>query len=118
MGRSSSLRVTALAGALCALASVAGCTEDGATIHVVCPISPEIEEDGCSWDPEGGDCVAQNIRTSKREVLLGEGTAKSAALAGCDHERINRRHAIYYPRAANIAIGGISFGIDVAPQYE
>ena len=61
MDRSSALRVTAFAGALCALASVAGCTEDGASLHVVCPISPEIEEDKCTFDPEAGKCVFKGV---------------------------------------------------------
>ena len=61
MGRSSSRSVAALAGALVAFAGVAGCVDDGASLHVVCPIAADVDGDGCTFDPEGGECVLLGV---------------------------------------------------------
>jgi hypothetical protein len=57
-----SLKYVALwMGALATLTSAAGCAEDGVSLHVICPILPELEEDSCVWDPAGEDCVAEGM---------------------------------------------------------
>ncbi len=61
MARSSSLEIAAMAGALVALASVTGCADDGASLHVVCPITAEIDGQKCVFDPESGECVALGV---------------------------------------------------------
>lgn len=61
MGRSSSREIAALAGALVAFASISGCADDGASLHVVCPISAEIDGDKCTFDPESGECVLLGV---------------------------------------------------------
>ena len=57
MDRYSTLKVGAIAGALCALASVTGCADDGASLHVVCPISPTVDDTTCVFDPASEVCV-------------------------------------------------------------
>lgn len=61
MDRGSSLRVGAFAGALCALTSVVGCTDDGASLHVICPISPEVEDGKCVFDPASELCEYKGV---------------------------------------------------------
>ncbi len=61
MDRRGSSRVGAFAGALCALTSVVGCAEDGVSLHVICPISPEIEDGKCVFDPSAEVCEYKGV---------------------------------------------------------
>lgn len=56
MVRSVSRRVVAISGALGALLSAAACTDDGASLHVVCPIRAEIEGDSCLFAADSEEC--------------------------------------------------------------
>lgn len=46
-----SLRGLSLACLLLVPSAFFACVEDGASIHVICPIVPELEEDRCMYDP-------------------------------------------------------------------
>ncbi|MFT3922362.1 MAG: hypothetical protein QM778_07505 [Myxococcales bacterium] len=61
MDRSNSLRVAAFAGLMASLASVAGCVDDGGSLHVVCSISPDVADDGCTFNPESDTCVFKGV---------------------------------------------------------
>ena len=49
------------AGALVALAGFAGCVDDGVSLHVICPIFAEIEDEACVFDPAGEACVGEGV---------------------------------------------------------
>jgi hypothetical protein len=42
-------------------ASATGCTDDGVSLHVICPIPPAISDDACTWDPGSDLCVAEGV---------------------------------------------------------
>jgi hypothetical protein len=44
---------------LAALAT--GCTDDGVSLHAICPIPPEIEDDACVFDPSSEACVGEGV---------------------------------------------------------
>lgn len=48
-------------GALGTQAITQGCVDDGVSMHVICPIPPEVDEGGCTWDPAGDTCVAEGV---------------------------------------------------------
>jgi hypothetical protein len=52
-----SLKVASLVGLVGASLFSGACVDDGASLHVVCPIVPDVDEVGCTFDPEGGECV-------------------------------------------------------------
>jgi hypothetical protein len=45
-------------GTLCA---AQGCVEDGVSMHVICSIFPDVDENGCTWSPDGELCVAEGV---------------------------------------------------------
>jgi hypothetical protein len=58
MAARSSRSLAFLMGALGTLVLTQGCVDDGVSMHVICSIPPAVEEDGCTWDPQGDTCVA------------------------------------------------------------
>lgn len=50
-----------MAGGVSALICAAGCADDGVSLHAICPIFPELDEDQCTYDPEGGDCLTEGV---------------------------------------------------------
>jgi hypothetical protein len=44
---------------LAALAT--GCTDDGVSLHAICPVPPDIEDNACIWDPSSEICVAEGV---------------------------------------------------------
>ncbi len=56
MVRSVARRVAAGVSAACGLLGAAGCTDDGASLHVVCPIRAEIEGDTCVYSATSEEC--------------------------------------------------------------
>ncbi|MET0282913.1 MAG: hypothetical protein ABW352_00525 [Polyangiales bacterium] len=38
-----------------------GCTDDGVSLHAICPIPPEVSDDSCTWDPGSNLCVADGV---------------------------------------------------------
>jgi hypothetical protein len=72
-------RALAMIG-LAALAT--GCTDDGVSLHAICPIPPEIEDNACIYDPGSDLCVAEGVlntlgATSYRLNLKVESGLKS-----------------------------------------
>jgi hypothetical protein len=61
MDRSISLKVAAFAGALIASSGAVGCTDDGASLHVICAIRPEINDEECVFDPGSDSCVVTGV---------------------------------------------------------
>lgn len=52
--------VTVCASAL--LAAVAhGCVDDGVSAHVICPIPPEYDEGGCTYEADGEECLLDGV---------------------------------------------------------
>jgi hypothetical protein len=47
--------------ALVALTPLAGCTDDGVSVHVICAIEPELEDDVCTYDPGGDTCLLEGV---------------------------------------------------------
>jgi hypothetical protein len=37
------------------------CTDDGVSLHTICPIPPDVSEDGCTWDSGSTLCVAEGV---------------------------------------------------------
>jgi hypothetical protein len=54
--------------------ALGACTDDGAALHVICSIQPEVSEDGCLFDPESETCVF------KGRMNLAVATSYTAAL--------------------------------------
>ena len=52
---------------------------------------------------ERSDRVAQNTGAAEREILLGQGAAEPATLAGRDDEGVNGGHARTYPSTRGFA---------------
>jgi len=50
-----------VASGLLALLGAAGCVDDGVSLHVICPIFPEIEEDACTYDAQGEECLLEGV---------------------------------------------------------
>lgn len=48
-------------GALVVLGSAPGCTDDGVSLHVICPIFPEISDNACKYEPDSEACVAEGV---------------------------------------------------------
>jgi hypothetical protein len=48
-------------GALATLVGAGGCADDGVSMHVICPIAPEIEDDACVYEAEGETCVGEGV---------------------------------------------------------
>jgi hypothetical protein len=38
-----------------------GCSDDGVSLHAICPIPPEVSDDSCTWDPGSNLCVADGV---------------------------------------------------------
>jgi hypothetical protein len=49
------------ASALFALGGVSACTDDGVSLHVICPIFPEIEDNACVYSPDSEACVLEGV---------------------------------------------------------
>lgn len=49
------------ASALFALGGVGACTDDGVSLHVICPIFPEIEDNGCVYNADSELCVLEGV---------------------------------------------------------
>lgn len=67
MALQSSRSLAFLVGALGTLGVAQGCVDDGVSMHVICSIQPEVDENGCTWSPDGELCVAVgtlNVRTA------------------------------------------------------
>lgn len=48
--------------ALIGLAAFAtACTDDGVSLHTICPIVPDITDNACIWDPGSNLCVADGV---------------------------------------------------------
>jgi hypothetical protein len=50
-----------LLGAIGTLCAAQGCVEDGVSMHVICSVQPEVDENGCTWSPDGELCVAEGV---------------------------------------------------------
>lgn len=50
-----------LAPCLSALFGAQGCTDDGVSLHVICPIFPELEDNVCTYDPSGEGCLLDGL---------------------------------------------------------
>lgn len=53
------------ASALGALLALSACVDDGVSMHVICPIFPEIEDNVCTYDPAGETCVLEGAMNLK-----------------------------------------------------
>jgi hypothetical protein len=47
--------------ALVALTQLSGCTDDGVSVHVICAMVPELEENICTYDPAGEECLLEGV---------------------------------------------------------
>ena len=47
--------------ALAALVQLPGCSDDAVSVHVICPIVPDVEGNICSFDPGGDTCITAGI---------------------------------------------------------
>lgn len=70
--------------ALAASGAFTGCADDGVSLHVICPIVPEIEDNQCTYDPESDTCVLEGVMnvqatTSYSQVLRVESGLKPRA---------------------------------------
>jgi len=61
MALQSSRSLAFLVGALGTLGVAQGCVDDGVSMHVICSIPPEVDENGCTWAPDGDLCVAEGV---------------------------------------------------------
>lgn len=50
--------VALASSALSALVSMGGCVDDGVSLHVICPVPPEIEDDKCIFSADSDLCQA------------------------------------------------------------
>jgi hypothetical protein len=48
-------------GAMGTLCAAQGCVDDGVSMHVICSILPEVDENGCTWAADGELCVAEGV---------------------------------------------------------
>jgi hypothetical protein len=61
MAEGSSRSLAFLLGAVATLLPMQGCVDDGVSIHVICPIPPTVEDDGCTWEAGGETCAAEGV---------------------------------------------------------
>jgi hypothetical protein len=54
-------RMSVALGVIGLAALATGCTDDGVSLHAICPIPPEIEEDACIFDPSSDVCVGEGV---------------------------------------------------------
>jgi hypothetical protein len=58
--------------ALVASGALTGCTDDGVSLHVICPIVPEIEDNQCTYAADSDTCVLEGVMNLQATTTYGQ----------------------------------------------